>query len=102
MEDDQLDRVLRALADPTRRRIINTLKRRSGQSLFELCVASVAEGVGPLTRQAISRHLQVLQDAGIVTTRWKGRTKLHTLDEAPIHQAIGRVGVECTHGKGGK
>ena len=88
MEDEALDRVFKALADPTRRRIIDRLRERPDQSLFELCAASVAEGVAPLTRQAISQHLDMLERAGLVQATWSGRTKLHALDPGPLQAAM--------------
>lgn len=87
MDAEALDRVFRALADPTRRRIIDRLRQRPNQSLFELCAASVAEGVAPLTRQAVSQHLDMLEKAGLISVTWSGRTKLHTLESAPLQQA---------------
>lgn len=87
MDAEQLDRIFKALADPTRRRIVDRLRERPNQSLFELCAAAVAEGTAPLTRQAVSQHLDVLEKAGLVTVSWAGRTKLHTLDTGPLRQA---------------
>lgn len=78
--------VFRALADPTRRRILDELQERSGQTLFELCTRlSGKHGVGS-SRQAISQHLAVLEDAGLVRTRREGRCKLHDLDPSPLRQ----------------
>jgi DNA-binding transcriptional ArsR family regulator len=73
-----LDAVFRALADPTRRAILDELAKRDDQPLFEICVRLV-EGHGMnLTRQAVSKHLAVLEDADLVGVRWEGRTKLHS------------------------
>jgi Predicted transcriptional regulators len=88
MDADRLDRIFKALADPTRRRIVDRLRERPNQSLFELCAASVAEGAPPLSRQAVSQHLDMLEKAGLVRVSWSGRTKLHALDPGPLHQAV--------------
>lgn len=76
--------VFKALADPTRRVILDELRERGGQTLFELCVRlSTKHGLGS-TRQAISQHLAVLEDAGLVLTRREGRYKYHDLDPTPL------------------
>jgi DNA-binding transcriptional ArsR family regulator len=77
--------VFRALADPTRRVILDELRERDGQTLFELCSRlATRHGLGS-TRQAVSQHLAVLEDAGLVTTRRQGRYKFHHLDTAPLN-----------------
>jgi DNA-binding transcriptional ArsR family regulator len=76
--------VFRALADPTRRAILDELQDRSGQTLFEICTRLTSRhGLGS-TRQAISQHLDILEDAGLVVTRREGRYKFHDLDTAPL------------------
>jgi DNA-binding transcriptional ArsR family regulator len=81
--------VFKALADETRRLILDELAERDGQTLFELCSRLVMRhGIGS-TRQAISQHLDVLEAAGLVSTRRDGRYKFHHLDTAPL-QAIGQ------------
>lgn len=76
--------VFKALDDETRRLILDELAARDGQSLFELCtVLLTRHGVGS-TRQAISQHLAVLEDAGLVTTERRGRTKLHHFNSEPL------------------
>jgi DNA-binding transcriptional ArsR family regulator len=87
MTPDELDVLFKALADPTRRRIVDRLAERPDQSLFELCVAAVAEGQAAMSRQAVSQHLDVLEQAGLVRVTWSGRTKLHRLDLAPLRAA---------------
>ncbi len=73
-----------ALADPTRRAILDELTERDGQTLFELCARlALKHGLGS-TRQAISQHLDVLEAAGLVRTRREGRYKFHDLDTAPL------------------
>jgi DNA-binding transcriptional ArsR family regulator len=82
--------VFRALADPTRRVILDELRERDGQTLFELCSRlATKHGLGS-TRQAVSQHLAVLEDAGLVTTRRQGRYKFHHLDTAPLNVIVER------------
>lgn len=75
---DDVDEVFRALADPTRRRLLDELFARDGQTLTEL-----EDGL-PMTRFGVMKHLRVLEEAGLVTTRRQGRTKLHFLNAVPI------------------
>ena len=76
--------VFKALADETRRLILDELAERDGQSLFELCARLIGKhGIGS-SRQAISQHLEVLEAAGLVTTRREGRYKFHHLDTTPL------------------
>jgi len=77
-DDRDLDAVFRALADPTRRAILDELAKRDGQPLFEICVRLVEDRGMGLTRQAVSKHLAVLEKADLVDVRWEGRTKLHS------------------------
>lgn len=77
--------MFRALADPTRRLILDALRRRDAQTLFELCARLATEhGVGS-SRQAVSQHLTVLEDAGLITVRRQGRYRFHHLDTTPLH-----------------
>lgn len=78
--------VFKALADPTRRTILDELAARDGQTLFELCARLATNHALGSTRQAISQHLDVLEAAGLVTTRRDGRYKLHHLDTSPLRQ----------------
>ena len=73
-----LDEVFRALADPTRRGLLDELFQQDGQSL------SALEQRLPMTRFGVMKHLKVLEDAGLVTTRRRGREKLHFLNPVPI------------------
>lgn len=76
--------VFKALADPTRRKILDELAEEDPQSLFEICTRlTMKHGIGS-TRQAISQHLAVLEDAGLVRTERQGRYKLHYLDPRPL------------------
>jgi DNA-binding transcriptional ArsR family regulator len=82
--------VFKALADPTRRAILDELHERNGQTLFEICVRlTTKHGLGS-TRQAVSQHLDVLEAAGLVITRRKGRYKFHELDTTPLREVSER------------
>jgi DNA-binding transcriptional ArsR family regulator len=73
-----MDEVFKALADPTRRSLLDELFERDGQSLSEL------EQRLPMSRFGVMKHLKVLEEAGLVTTRRRGREKLHFLNPVPI------------------
>jgi DNA-binding transcriptional ArsR family regulator len=76
--------VFKALADPTRRKILDELAEEDSQTLFEICSRlTMRHGIGS-TRQAISQHLDVLEDAGLIRTERRGRYKLHHLDTTPL------------------
>ncbi|NKQ53654.1 metalloregulator ArsR/SmtB family transcription factor [Amycolatopsis sp. K13G38] len=75
----EFDAVFRALADPSRRQLLDSLNERNGQTLNELCAGL------DMTRQAVTKHLAVLEEASLVTTERSGRTKLHYLNAAPIN-----------------
>jgi DNA-binding transcriptional ArsR family regulator len=77
----RVDLVFRALAAPPRRRLLDELLERNGQTLCAL------ERRLPMTRFGVMKHLKVLEDAGLVTTRRRGREKLHVLNPAPIRLA---------------
>lgn len=79
-----MDAVFKALADATRRRLLDSLNSRGGQSLRELCAES------GMTRQAVTKHLAVLEAAGLVTAVRQGREKLHYLNAAPINEITDR------------
>jgi DNA-binding transcriptional ArsR family regulator len=82
--------VFKALADPTRRAILDELHERNRQTLFELCVRlTTKHGLGS-TRQAVSQHLDVLEAAGLVITRREGRYKFHELDTTPLREVTER------------
>jgi DNA-binding transcriptional ArsR family regulator len=86
--------VYKAIADPTRRVILDELQDRNGQTLFELCSRLIhRHGVGS-TRQAVSQHLDVLVEAGLVTTRREGRYKFHDLDTTPLRAINERWRIE--------
>lgn len=73
-----MDEVFKALADPSRRQLLDSLNAKGGQTLSELC-----SGLD-MARQSVSKHLSVLEAANLVTTVWRGREKLHYLNAAPI------------------
>ena len=78
--------VFRALADPTRRLIIDDLNQKDGQSLFEVCGRLSQIHDVHMARQSITKHLKILEDAGIIRVEWKGRTKMHFLEVEPIQR----------------
>ncbi len=79
-----MDAVFRALADPARRQLLDALHAQNGQTLSELC-----EGY-EMTRQAVTKHLVLLEDANLVVTQKRGREKLHYLNPVPIHDIAER------------
>jgi DNA-binding transcriptional ArsR family regulator len=82
--------VFKALADPTRRAILDELQDRNGQTLFDLCVRLTTKHGLCSTRQAISQHLDVLEAAGLVISRREGRYKFHDLDTRPLREITER------------
>jgi DNA-binding transcriptional ArsR family regulator len=82
--------IYRALADPTRRTLLDELSKRDGQTLYELCTRlAMAHGISS-SRQAVSQHLAVLEDAGLVRTERQGRSKLHWFDGTPLKAIVKR------------
>ncbi|CEG07178.1 Helix-turn-helix domain protein [Afipia felis] len=75
-----MDEVFKALADASRRLLLDRLHARNGQTLLELC-----NGLD-MTRQAVTKHLAILENANLVATIKHGREKLHYLNPVPIHQ----------------
>src|SRR3954447_7989402 len=78
--------VFKALADPTRRAILDELTERNDQTLFELCSRLIAKHQVASSRQAVSQHIDVLVGAGLVETRREGRYKFHHLDPRPLEE----------------
>src|SRR5450631_2507766 len=74
----RMDRAFKALADASRRKLLDVLYRENGQTLTDLCTHL------EMTRQAVSKHLAVLEEANLVVTVWRGREKLHYLNPVPI------------------
>ncbi|HEY2922478.1 MAG TPA: helix-turn-helix domain-containing protein [Candidatus Binatia bacterium] len=79
-----LDNVFKALADPSRRKLLDQLHGNSGQTLTELCEHL------DMTRQAVTKHLALLEAANLVATVWRGREKLHYLNPVPISEIYER------------
>ena len=82
--------VFKALADPTRRTILDELTERTGQTLFEICARLATKHGSSSSRQAISQHLDVLEAAGLVETRREGRYKFHYLNTGPLEAVVER------------
>src|SRR5579871_4600015 len=75
-----MDAVFKALADASRRKLLDELHKHSGQTLSELCALL------DMTRQAVTKHLVILEEANLVSVVWRGREKLHYLNPVPIHE----------------
>jgi DNA-binding transcriptional ArsR family regulator len=88
------DDLFKALADGTRRRILDELTERNGQTLFEICSRLAMRYGIASSRQAISQHLAVLESAGLVETRREGRYKFHYLDPRPLASIVERWPVD--------
>jgi DNA-binding transcriptional ArsR family regulator len=82
--------IYKALADPTRRVLLDELQERNGQTLFELCNRLITRHGLSSSRQAVSQHLDVLEAAGLVRTRRVGRYKFHDLDTSPLRTITDR------------
>jgi DNA-binding transcriptional ArsR family regulator len=78
------DKVFKALADPSRRKLLDLLCANNGQTLGALCEHL------DMKRQSASQHLDILADANLVTTVWRGREKLHFINPVPIHEVYER------------
>lgn len=78
------DRIFKALADPTRRKLLDLLHERSGQTLGELC------GNLDMARQSATQHLGILEAANLVSTVRRGREKLHFINPVPLHEVYER------------
>jgi DNA-binding transcriptional ArsR family regulator len=79
-----MDKVFKALADASRRQLLDRLREENGQSLGQLCAHL------DMTRQAVTKHLAVLEEANLVAVVWRGREKLHYLNPVPIHEIAQR------------
>lgn len=76
----EIDKVFKALADPSRRQLLDRLHAKDGQTLGELC-----DGLA-MSRQAVTQHLGLLEEANLVSVQWRGREKLHYFNPVPIHE----------------
>jgi len=79
-----IDRIFKALADPGRRHLLDRLREENGQTLSQLCTHL------HMTRQAVTKHLMVLEEANLVSILWQGREKRHYLNPVPIHEIAER------------
>jgi DNA-binding transcriptional ArsR family regulator len=79
-----IDKVFKALADPSRRQLLDRLHARNGQTLSELC-----KGLD-MARQSVTQHLGLLEDANLISVQWEGREKRHYFNPVPIHQIYER------------
>ena len=79
-----VDKVFKALAAPERRLLLDRLRADNGQTLSELCQHM------NMSRQAVTKHLKLLEEAALVATIWRGREKLHYLNPMPIHEIAER------------
>jgi DNA-binding transcriptional ArsR family regulator len=84
MDSVAVDKVFKALADPSRRLLLDRLHAENGQTLGRLCEHL------DMTRQAVTKHLKLLEEANLVVTLWRGRAKLHYLNAVPIHEIAER------------
>ncbi|MGP3965804.1 ArsR/SmtB family transcription factor [Nonomuraea sp. 3N208] len=82
--------VFKALVDSTRRKILDELTEKDGQTLFEICTRLAMKYQLGSSRQAISQHLDVLEAAGLVETRREGRYKFHFINTAPLEPIVDR------------
>jgi DNA-binding transcriptional ArsR family regulator len=80
----EVDAVFKALADESRRKLLDELHKNNGQTLTQLC------GHVDMTRQAVTKHLGLLEAANLVVTLWQGREKLHYLNPTPLHEIYER------------
>jgi DNA-binding transcriptional ArsR family regulator len=79
-----MDAVFKALADESRRKLLDVLHKSNGQTLTQLC------GHLDMTRQAVTKHLALLEAANLIATVWHGREKLHYLNPMPLHEIYER------------
>jgi DNA-binding transcriptional ArsR family regulator len=79
-----MDAVFKALADPSRRKLLDELRKSNGQTLSELCEHL------DMTRQAVTKHLVLLEAANLIAIVWRGREKLHYLNPMPLHEIYER------------
>jgi DNA-binding transcriptional ArsR family regulator len=80
----------KALADPTRRKILGELSERNGQTLFEICARLATKHQLASSRQAISQHIDVLEQAGLIRSERRGRCKFHQINTKPLERIVDR------------
>ena len=88
-----MDKVFKTLADGSRRELLDRLRAENGQTLGQLCANM------DMTRQAVAKHLAVLEGANLVAVVWRGREKLHYLNPVPIHEIAQRWIGKFEHGR---
>ncbi|HSC46930.1 MAG TPA: helix-turn-helix domain-containing protein [Gammaproteobacteria bacterium] len=81
---NDVDLVFKALADPVRRRLLDRLYQANGQTLGELC-----KGID-MARQSVTQHLELLEEANLISVEWQGREKLHYVNPVPLHDIYER------------
>ena len=91
--DADKEKVFKALADGSRRELLDRLRAENGQTLGQLCARL------DMTRQAVTKHLAVLEEANLVAVIWRGREKLHYLNPVPIHEIAQRWIGKFEHGR---
>jgi len=91
--DADKEKVFKALADGSRRELLDRLRADNGQTLGQLCARL------DMTRQAVTKHLAVLEEANLVAVIWRGREKLHYLNPVPIHEIAQRWIGKFEHGR---
>jgi DNA-binding transcriptional ArsR family regulator len=79
-----IDKVFKALADPSRRELLDRLHATNGQTLLELCAGL------DMTRQAVTQHLDLMEEANLISVQWQGREKHHYFNPVPIHDIYER------------
>lgn len=82
--NDDMDKIFKALADSSRRQLLDELYKKNGQTLGELC------GHLEMTRQSVTKHLIILEEANLIVIDWQGRNKIHYLNVAPIGEIYER------------
>jgi DNA-binding transcriptional ArsR family regulator len=87
----RMDTVFKALADGSRRKLLDALHKHNGQTLTQLCAHL------DMTRQAVTKHLVLLETANLVATLWHGREKLHYLNPVPLYEIYGRWMAKYDH-----
>ena len=78
------DKVFKALGDPTRRKLLDLLCQKNGQTLGELCAEL------DMARQSATQHIGILEEANLLSTVWRGREKLHFINPVPLHEVYER------------
>jgi DNA-binding transcriptional ArsR family regulator len=97
MNEDE-DRVFKALADASRRQLLDGLRQKNGQTLSELCTGLTMTGLA-MTRQAVTKHLLILEEANLVVTAKEGREKRHFLNPVPINDIHARWTAKFEQGR---